>query len=467
VITVKREGAEISLHTGAQCQKEDWPAHKAGCRRQNYILRVDLHPEAITNPRITRTLSCPATATFAALHQALLVAFGWSNTHLYDFDVFGHDDVTGHDSRFSLRVPIFKITDLETVDDDFSFGMPAPPNRDSSKVKLFTVLEDPKTRGKNIVYNYDFGDGWEHIITCTGRTDSTTCFVCLGGEGHGCAEDVGGYRGWQELLRAYDAQNQTRDQKERIAWFEKFASNKDPRGLRGEMRWRWDQDRINAVLRELDNPTRAARPSNSHSALLISLDKKAFFDEMYSEVIAELRSKVGVTEVTHIASAMHHLSKPKKYAAVVVTDPAVMEDDFIAIQEKLVDYAYAGGTVVLGFHFSSFAQPDKLCRFFKNSWALNWKVGDYLRSTFSLNPQANSAFMSCRHPNLPHQYSMKALHLSNTKPEDRIYISDPGSAQSPAIYAKYGYGYLGWIGDVNTEVGTTYLLLTMCGVSFA
>ena len=453
----------MSFHTGPQCQKQDWPTHKAECQHQNYILRVDLLPRFITNPRITRTLSCPATATFAALHRALLVSFGWANTHLYDFDVFDHNDATGRENRLSGPEPIFKITDLKTVDD----GMLTSPTRDSSKVKLFKVLDDPKTRGKTIHYVYDFGDSWEHVITCTARTDATTHFVCVEGEGHGCAEDVGGYTGWKELLMAYDAQNPTKDQKERISWFETFASNKDPRGLRGELKWRWDKDRINAVLSELDEPSGGApRSSNALlSVLLISLDKLEFFDEMYSEVIAKLRSKARVTEVTHIASAMQHLSKAQEeYAAIVVTDPAIMEDYFITVQRKLVEYARAGGTVILGFHFSSFARPDELTVFFKDRWALNWKPGDYHRSTFSLNPRANPVFMSRHHPNLPHEYSMKALHLCNTKPEDRIYVSSPGSAQSPAIFAKYGNGYLGWIGDVNTEIGTTELLLTMCGV---
>jgi len=65
-------------------KKEDWPTYKAGCRRQNYLLKVDLHPEFTKNDRITRTLSCPATATFAVFHEALLVAFGWANTYQYD-----------------------------------------------------------------------------------------------------------------------------------------------------------------------------------------------------------------------------------------------------------------------------------------------------------------------------------------------------------------------------------------------
>jgi hypothetical protein len=180
--------------------------------------------------------------------------------------------------------------------------------------------------------------------------------------------------------------------------------------------------------------------------------------------MAKLRSKADVTEVTHIASAMQHLSVAHQYAAVVVTDPEVMNKGFIAVQEKLVDYARAGGTVIFGFHCSSFVRPDDLARFFKETWSVNWESGDYTRSMFSLNHRANPVFMSRRGPNLPQQYSMKALHLIGTRAEDRIYISSPGSTQSPAVFAKYGDGNLGWIGDVNTEDGTTELLLTMCGV---
>ena len=444
------------LHTGAQCQKEDWPTHKAECKRQNYILRVDLLPRFIINPRITRTLSCPATATFAEFHEALLVAFGWANTHIYDFDVFDHSDTRGRQNRLTGGEPIYKITNMSTVE-DLGFG---PPNRDSSKVTLCKILDDPKTKGKTIHYNYDFGDGWEHVMSCTGRTYATAHFVCLEGEGHSCAEDVGGYTGWKELLEAYETQNPTKAQKEKMLWFDECASNKDPGGLRGELKWVWDKDRANQVLVELNVPSGATTtsPTSSHSVLLISLDKQPLFDDMYSQVLAKLRSKADVTEVTHIASAMQHLLVVHQYAAVIVTDPGLMDKGFIAVQEKLVDYARAGGTVIFGFHCSSFVRPNDLARFF------NWKSGDYTRSMFSLNHSANPVFMSRRGPNLPKQYSMKALHLSGTRAEDRIYISSPGSTQSPAVFAKYGNGNLGWVGDVNTEDGTTELLLTMSGV---
>jgi hypothetical protein len=225
---------------------------------------------------------------------------------------------------------MFKITDLETV--DYGFGS-VIPNRDSSQIKLFNILDNPKTKGKTIHYNYDFGDGWEHVISCTGRADATKFFVCLEGEGHGCAEDVGGYSGWKNLLEAYDAEHPTKDQKEKMTWFETHASNQDPEGLRGEKMWRWNMDRISVVLSELGLPAKNATssPTFSRSVLLVSLDKQPFFDDMYSKLLVKLRSKAIVKKVTHIASAIEHLSREQEYDAVVLADAGVMDDYLIAV----------------------------------------------------------------------------------------------------------------------------------------
>ncbi|TVY43687.1 Uncharacterized protein LOCC1_G004653 [Lachnellula occidentalis] len=457
----------------------------------------NLHPRFITNPRVTRTLSCPATATFASLHQALIVAFGWANTHLYDFDVFDHSDVRGRENRFSGGNPMFKITatseesDPEESDyesDDESLG---PKDPDSAQVTLFDILHDPKTKGKTIHYCYDFGDGWEHVISCIGRADATAQFVCLEGEGHGCAEDVGGCIGWQELLKAYDADEPSKKQKELMSWFETQASNKDAEGLRGEKKWIWDKDNINTVLNELGRTTKEGvvpSPSNSlpvpspttnlvpfpiapdslPSVLLVSLDKQSFFDNMYEETLALLRSKANIIEVTHIASAMSHLSSPQaSYTAIIVTDAGILARDKVTLQQKLAEYATCGGTVIIGFHVSSFARPKDAARFFKDQWAFDWKFGNYHREMFRLNPRAlqYSRYISQGGTTfLPRQYSMKAVLLSGPKPEDCVYVGEMGSAESPAVLAKKGKGFLGWIGDVNTEVGTSLLLLYMCGL---
>jgi hypothetical protein len=70
-----------------ECQAASWPSHKAQCKRQNYIIKFHLCPGEIKDPEVIRTLSCPATATFDELHQALQVAFQWFSTHTYDFAI--------------------------------------------------------------------------------------------------------------------------------------------------------------------------------------------------------------------------------------------------------------------------------------------------------------------------------------------------------------------------------------------
>lgn len=207
----------------------------------------------------------------------------------------------------------------------------------------------------------------------------------------------------------------------------------------------WDKEGINAVLKEFDGqPGSISGPSTGSAVLLISLEKQAFFDEMYEQVMVSLRSKATVVEATEITSAMHRLSKANEdYAAVIVTDPAVMVNNFIAAQKKIVNYVQNGGTVVMGFFFSNFARLDKLGLFFQKRWNLGWKAGAYTRSMFSLNPQVNRHFTARQLPSLPNEYSMKALHLRDTKLEDRVYVGDSGETDSPAVFSKYGSGYLG------------------------
>src|SRR6266536_5631250 len=60
-------------------------SHKAFHKRPNYLLEIRLSSSDISNPPITRTISCPANATFQSLHHAIQIAFGWSTTHTYDF----------------------------------------------------------------------------------------------------------------------------------------------------------------------------------------------------------------------------------------------------------------------------------------------------------------------------------------------------------------------------------------------
>ena len=207
-------------------------------RPPNYILKITL--VGTSEPTICRTLSVPCDYTFDDLHHAIQVAFGWTNTHLYKFDIVsprtGESVVSIEDQR---DLPIGM-----DFDDDW------PGTRQwSPDTPLTGVLGLRRFRDKKIIYLYDFGDHWEHEIEVVGRTTKYEAAVtCMAGEGHPCAEDVGGPGGWHQLKRAYLYPRPTNAQRERCEWYENYALNGDARGLGGVIRYMWDIDDVNCQL---------------------------------------------------------------------------------------------------------------------------------------------------------------------------------------------------------------------------
>lgn len=269
---------KAELMTGSNCQKQDWPSHKKDCMAENYILEVKLCPGRIVDPPVTRTLSCPAAVTFAELHEALQVAFGWSSTHTFDFKIkdpnatpppelslleyiqkMQASDLSGGEQDPGPRQNFLRIIQY-AVPPKWSGGAidmmhnrsrvhPETPEIVASKVRLGKILE--KYKGAPMEYEYDFGDSWEHEISVIGRAPATSAFVCSGGEGHGVAEDVGSVNGWQSLKKAYRTQRPDKDQKERMYWFERQASNSDPYGLGNGRDRLFDRDGVNFKLAKI------------------------------------------------------------------------------------------------------------------------------------------------------------------------------------------------------------------------
>eukprot|EP00026_Physarum_polycephalum_P017916 Phypoly_transcript_19303.p1 GENE.Phypoly_transcript_19303~~Phypoly_transcript_19303.p1 ORF type:complete len:150 (+),score=35.48 Phypoly_transcript_19303:191-640(+) len=112
-------------------------------------------------------------------------------------------------------------------------GFPMPKSKESADVKLVDIFGKDKFKNAYISYEYDFGDGWEHSIKFLGEAAEILEHpICLGGEGHPCAEDCGGPGGWEELKALYKKKKLTKEAKTTKDWYESGGCvNGDEEGL--------------------------------------------------------------------------------------------------------------------------------------------------------------------------------------------------------------------------------------------
>lgn len=146
-------------------------------------------------------------STLADLHEYIQAAFGWWNYHLHQFAIEG--------VRYGPLPPDEMAFDLD-------MGM-----EDESKVRLSDLL--PRSgRRTRWLYEYDFGDGWEHEILFEGyppKQEGQKYPVCLEGERACPPEDVGGPWGYAEYLEAMADPNHERHE-ELLEWRGPFDPQK-------------------------------------------------------------------------------------------------------------------------------------------------------------------------------------------------------------------------------------------------
>lgn len=202
---------------------------------------------------------------------------------------------------------------------------------------------------------------------------------------------------------------------------------------------------------------------------LLSLETEPFFDDMYARLIDTLAAKATIKRATKATAALNFLSTNIPNV-IFITDPALLEVANSAVLERVVSYVRGGGTAIIGGLFSSFVRPDDMDSWFRSQWGLSWKSSGYTRTTVDLNPLAQ------RVPQLglPAAYSQKAVFLKNVAPNASWYVPSseshifsPGSGndqQTPVAFTALGSGWLGYIGDVNSEQSTDAVFLAMCGL---
>jgi len=141
-------------------------------------LRVSLHN---VSPPVWRRLQVPSNITLLRLHRLLQIVMGWSDYHLH---------------QFLLGEVTYAIPDPEE-DESFDFHP-----RDERRAKLDKVLPEV---GDSMVYEYDFGDGWQHKIVVEKvqpPEEGVQYPRCVSGRRACPPEDCGGPYGYPEFLEA-------------------------------------------------------------------------------------------------------------------------------------------------------------------------------------------------------------------------------------------------------------------------
>ena len=183
-----------------QFQKSDW-----------YQLKITLKN---VKPAIWRRFVVPADIPLPDLHLIVQTVMGWYNSHLHQFIIDG---------------------EFYTEPDEYSIDRCI----DYRNIKLNQVITAEK---QTFEYEYDFGDGWEHIIELEKvlKEHDQPSPVCLAGKRACPPEDCGGPFGYSDLLEIL-SDKEHEEYRETIEW---LGNDFDPEYF--------DIEEINALLTEDD-----------------------------------------------------------------------------------------------------------------------------------------------------------------------------------------------------------------------
>jgi hypothetical protein len=147
-----------------------------------YQIKVTLR---YSKPPIWRRIQVPADVSLARLHRILQVVMGWEDYHLHQFIV--------DDEYYGEPHPDYEVW--------------GPEMRDERRAELGRLVPE---EGLKFLYEYDFGDGWEHelLVEKILLSEPGVGYPrCLKGKRACPPEDVGGvwgYDGFLEVIRDPD-----------------------------------------------------------------------------------------------------------------------------------------------------------------------------------------------------------------------------------------------------------------------
>lgn len=183
-----------------------------------YTLKITLSG---SKPPIWRRFCLPGAVTLDRLHDVIQIVMGWQETHLHRFEIAHrcYEEKSEESEADALNEGEYRLCDLVAG------------------------------KGDRFTYEYDFGDGWRHVLLIEAVTRPPAghgaCVACLDGRRRCPPEDVGGSDGYAEFLSALGDP----DHPERASYLEWCGGDFDPAAF--------DLDAVNL---ELAKYVRWARP---------------------------------------------------------------------------------------------------------------------------------------------------------------------------------------------------------------
>jgi len=178
----------------------------------------------------------PDNYTFWDLHVAIQDAMGWQDSHLHKFSVLKDPKDVNSDELVDIGIPEIWFPDVHTI-----------PGW-SVRVRDYLTMATPRS-----VYEYDFGDSWEHFVDLESivvRDKKQLYPRCLDGEKAGPPEDSGGSDGYLHLCEVLKDKKHE-EYKELKEWVE-------------EMCGRYDPERFKARDVMFKNPSKALKDELGH-----------------------------------------------------------------------------------------------------------------------------------------------------------------------------------------------------------
>jgi hypothetical protein len=131
-------------------------------------------------PKIWRRLLVQSDLLLTDFHKIIQISMGWTNSHSHQF--------IKNRTIYTVRMPDDKLWEEMN-------------NVDYKKLRISDLLKNEK---EEIVYEYDFGDRWEHDIILEKilpKDEKQNYPVCLAGRMNCPPEDSGGIRGYADMLK--------------------------------------------------------------------------------------------------------------------------------------------------------------------------------------------------------------------------------------------------------------------------